>query len=100
MIPVFSPDEEKHDLTDEDKYECVVRWLNRLWYGVLNADYMPDGSYRCTDLETPCIMEECPAGKYGARTFYECQPTENFKILEKHTGKDTVVDFCLNKKFL
>lgn len=93
--------EEKLELTDNEKYECVVRWLNALNHLWLKMYLHGDGP-----LLKEYAQEECSV--LGARykpNCYPCSmcgiwqkkckirnklPSENWKILEQFVGKDTI----------
>ncbi len=75
-------------LTDKEKYECTVRWLNRMWRSLLEQ----------TEMEDPC--EECPVRHEKCDRYNQCEIVDNFAILERHTGENTVVKLCLNAECL
>ena len=91
---------EKIELTDNEKYECVVRWLNALNFTYTNSLIYNQKS----------IIEECSPQLYSMREsmfkpYYPCSmchlyaekcrelklhPGQNWKILERFTGEQTV----------
>lgn len=75
-------------LTDKEKFQCVVRWLNRFYRAYVTQ----------TCFENPC--ESCPVRHEKCDRHAQCLPSENFEILEQFTGKDTVINACLTKKCL
>ena len=88
-------DPKKQSLTDSEKMECVVRWLNALytayWYllrGEMGLDELGEMN-PCGESKCPYI-EKCPC---TAKEPY--RPTVpiamNFKVMEQFTGKSSVL---------
>lgn len=91
------------ELRDDEKWQCVARWINALYREFLSHIPMSDvgdGELSCEealDSETnyfPCAV--CPIE-------HKCldagePPQINWKIIERFTGKDTIMGYTLPKQ--
>lgn len=83
------------ELTEQEKWICTVRWLNELYSGYyylqtgeMNLEEFLDEINPCTN-ECPCY-KKCPSTSHDPY-----RPTvpipKNFRVLERFTGKYSVV---------
>lgn len=67
-------------LTEQEKWSCTVQWLNALYTAF----------FKKTEVEIPC--EKCPV--FTKKCESRVPPPANFEVLEKVTGKGTVISPC------
>jgi len=69
---------DKPELTEKEKWECIVRWVNQAYrYSCFPEDYPEiEPCSKC-----PLMWKKCP----------QDLPQRFFKVLEKYTGEGTVV---------
>lgn len=91
------------ELTEQEKWECTVRWLNVLYRG---HHYLSDGQMNVEefleDVNTICspgcpYYEKCPSTAHDP--YRPTMPVPmNFKVLERFTGKSSVSGVILPPK--
>lgn len=65
------------ELTEQEKWECTVRWLNALYrHSVFPEDFPEEPCENC-----PLLWVKCPKN----------YPQDSFRVLEKYTGRGTIV---------
>lgn len=67
----------KSTLTENEKMECTVKWLNALYRAWFKKE----------EVKLPCA--ECR--HFGKECSKNDPPQENFKVLEQFTGEGTVI---------
>lgn len=94
----------KNELTEQEKWECTVRWLNVLYsaHFYLQAGYevpleVVDGCLKCP------FYDKCPSNYHvtddGLPDLSKMIPIPmNFKVLEQFTGTGTVVGPAFGSK--
>lgn len=94
---------ESSKLTDKEKWQCTARWLNALYRESLSHVPMNDvGDGKLSLKEAlysetnyfPCAT--CPIER-KCRDVME-PPQINFKIIERFTGKDTIMGYTLPRE--
>jgi hypothetical protein len=68
------------ELTEKEKLECAVKWLNRLWYGFVLEE---PPKMACDDCSLWLV--KCKRKKHNVMPCLE-----HFKVLEQFTGEGTV----------
>jgi hypothetical protein len=74
---------ESVELTEQEKLECTVKWLNRLWYGFVLGKPPEWACDACPHWDAKCKLKKRIA----------C--LENFKALELFTGEGTVAGWFI-----
>lgn len=91
------------ELTDGEKWQCTARWINALYREFLSHVSMKDVGDAILSLEEalysetnylPCAV--CPID-HKCRNTGE-PPQINFKLIERFTGKDTIMGYTLPKE--
>lgn len=98
-------------MTEQERWECVVRWLNALYRAYANGEPFPEKRIG-NDMIWHADCEPYSAEETSAKTpnYFPCTvcpysqkcrerticPQQNFRILEQFTGERTVVGGILD----